>query len=76
MKQFGEACDHECTPTEKPSEGGPITAGRENLAVDECCGGTLDGCCEEEDEPAKQRWWGRYLERIKKATGGQPPKCH
>lgn len=27
--------------------------------------------------PSKTRksWWGRYMERLSKATGGNPPKC-
>jgi YHS domain-containing protein len=27
--------------------------------------------------PPKTRkgWWGRYLDRVQKATGGSPPKC-
>lgn len=82
MRRFGGLCDCECTPIEKPSEGRPFTAtekptiGKE-LAADQCCDGTTDECCtEEEDEPAKQSWWGRYLKRLNKATGGQAPKCH
>jgi len=26
--------------------------------------------------PKRKGWWGRYLERLNKATGGEPPKCH
>jgi len=27
--------------------------------------------------PAKRKgWWGRYLDRLNKATGGKPPCCH
>jgi YHS domain-containing protein len=30
-----------------------------------------------EPSPKKRKsWWGRYLERLNKATGGTPPKCH
>jgi Cu+-exporting ATPase len=25
--------------------------------------------------PKRKGWWGRYLERLNKATGGKPPKC-
>jgi YHS domain-containing protein len=29
-----------------------------------------------ESKPAKRKgWWGRYLERLNKATGGKPPEC-
>ncbi|MFH2218453.1 MAG: YHS domain-containing protein [Pseudomonadota bacterium] len=29
-----------------------------------------------EQKPSKRKgWWGRYLERLNKATGGRPPKC-
>lgn len=24
----------------------------------------------------RKGWWGRYLERLNKATGNKPPKCH
>ncbi len=24
----------------------------------------------------KKGWWGRYLDRLRKATGGKPIKCH
>ena len=28
-------------------------------------------------KPAKHKgWWGRYLERLNKATGGKAPQCH
>ena len=28
-------------------------------------------------KPAKRKgWWGRYLDRVRKATGGTPPCCH
>ncbi len=27
-------------------------------------------------EPKKKGMWGRYLERLEKATGGQAMKCH
>lgn len=28
-------------------------------------------------QPAKRKgWWGRYLDRLNKATGGKPPCCH
>jgi YHS domain-containing protein len=27
-------------------------------------------------EPKKKGWWGRYTERLEKATGGQAMKCH
>jgi len=26
--------------------------------------------------PKRKGWWGRYLDRLNKATGGQPMKCH
>jgi YHS domain-containing protein len=26
--------------------------------------------------PEKKGWWGRYLERLEKATGGKSMKCH
>ncbi len=30
-----------------------------------------------EVKPAKRKgWWGRYLERLNKATGGKTPRCH
>ena len=29
-----------------------------------------------ESKPTKRKgWWGRYLERLNKATGGKPPEC-
>lgn len=29
-----------------------------------------------EQAPSKRKgWWGRYLERLNKVTGGKPPKC-
>lgn len=27
-------------------------------------------------ETKHKSWWKRYLERVKKATEGKPPKCH
>jgi YHS domain-containing protein len=27
-------------------------------------------------EPKKKGWWGRYTERLEKATGGKAMKCH
>ena len=79
MRIFGglKDCECGCDLPKKPTTGGPLTDGRENLVSGQCCGGELDDCCtEEEDEPAKQSLWSRYLERLKKATGGQSPKCH
>ncbi len=30
-----------------------------------------------EQKPSKRKGlWGRYLERLNKATGGKPPHCH
>jgi len=30
-----------------------------------------------EPKPSKRKgWWGRYLERLNKATGGKAPQCH
>ncbi len=30
-----------------------------------------------EQKPVKRKgWWGRYLERLNKATGGKAPQCH
>lgn len=30
-----------------------------------------------EPKPTKKKgWWCRYLERVEKATGGKPIKCH
>ncbi len=30
-----------------------------------------------EPKTAKRKgWWGRYLERLEKATGGKTPHCH
>jgi YHS domain-containing protein len=30
-----------------------------------------------ESKPTKRKnWWSRYLERLNKATGNKPPKCH
>jgi len=30
-----------------------------------------------ETKPAKRKgWWGRYLDRLNKVTGGKPPCCH
>jgi YHS domain-containing protein len=26
--------------------------------------------------PKKKGWWGRYLDRLEKATGGKAMKCH
>jgi YHS domain-containing protein len=26
--------------------------------------------------PKRKGWWGRYLDRLNKATGGKPPCCH
>ena len=26
--------------------------------------------------PKKKGWWGRYLDRLEKATGGKSMKCH
>jgi hypothetical protein len=79
MRIFGSLTDCECgcDIPKKPSEGGPLTAKKENLVADECCGGTTDECCKEEDEPdTRPGLWARYLERLNKATGGQLPKCH
>jgi YHS domain-containing protein len=28
-----------------------------------------------QDALKHKSWWGRYLERLNKATGGKPPKC-
>jgi Cu+-exporting ATPase len=28
------------------------------------------------DKPARKGWWDRYLERVKRATGGRPMSCH
>jgi YHS domain-containing protein len=29
-----------------------------------------------ESKPLKRKgWWGRYLDRLNKTTGGKPPKC-
>ena len=25
--------------------------------------------------PGRKGWWGRYLDRLNKATGGKPPTC-
>ncbi len=30
----------------------------------------------EQKLPKSKGWWGRYLDRLNKATGGEPPKCH
>ena len=30
----------------------------------------------EQKSPKRKGWWGRYLDRLNKATGGEPPKCH
>lgn len=27
------------------------------------------------NSPKRKGWWGRYLDRLNKATGGVPPKC-
>jgi len=59
MKIFGGLknceCECGCDITKKPSEGGPLQGGREDLASGgQCCAGELDDCCtEEEDEPTK-----------------------
>jgi YHS domain-containing protein len=30
-----------------------------------------------ESIPIKRKgWWSRYLDRLNRATGGKPPKCH
>jgi YHS domain-containing protein len=29
----------------------------------------------ESKSPKRKGWWGRYLERLNKATGGKPPRC-
>ena len=26
--------------------------------------------------PKRKGWWGRYLKRLNKATGGKAPQCH
>ena len=79
MRIFGGLTDCECgcDIPKKPTQGGPKSGGvvSENLAADACCGGEKDDCCKEEDEPAKQSWWGKYLDRLGKATGGVPPTC-
>jgi hypothetical protein len=77
MRIFGSLTDCECgcDIPKKPSEGGPKTGGREDLVADQCCDGKSDDCCKEEEEPAKQGWISRYLERIAKSTGGVPPAC-
>lgn len=28
-----------------------------------------------ETSNSRKGWWGRYMERLNKATGGSPPKC-
>lgn len=77
MRIFGGLTDCECgcDIPKKPTEAGPKAGGRTDLVADPCCGGEKDGCCKEEDEPAKQPWWIRYLDRIAKSTGGVPPAC-
>jgi len=78
MRIFGNLtdCGCACMPEEKPTVGGPKSAPKESLVADKCCGGESDDCCkEDEDEPAKQGWISRYLERIAKSTGGVPPAC-
>ena len=36
-----------------------------------------DPCKYLKAKPAKRKgWWGRYLDRLNKATGGKPPCCH
>lgn len=45
-----------------------------------------EGCCKAfEENPEKyigvecakpKGWWGRYMARLQKATGGKPMKCH
>ncbi len=30
----------------------------------------------EPKSPKRKGLWGRYLDRLNKATGGKPPKCH
>lgn len=48
MRIFGSLTDCECArvPTEKPSEGGPVTAAKDP-AIDQCCGGATNECCVE-----------------------------
>ena len=29
----------------------------------------------ESNSPKRKGWWGRYLNRLNKVTGGKPPKC-
>jgi YHS domain-containing protein len=30
----------------------------------------------EQKSPKRKGWWGRYLDRLNKATGGKSPQCH
>ena len=29
-----------------------------------------------QNPPQRKNWWGRYLDRLSKATGDKPIKCH
>jgi YHS domain-containing protein len=44
----------------------------------ESCRKTFEANPDKYLEPTYRKrkgWWGRYLERLNKATGGTPPKC-
>ena len=77
MKIFGSLtdCGCSCVPADKSSGCEPKDIPK-YPASDPCCGEDKEDCCKEEEEPAKQSLWSRYLERLKKITGNQPPKCH
>ncbi len=44
----------------------------------EACRKTFEKNPEEyvaETSNSRKGWWGRYMDRLNKATGGSPPKC-
>ena len=53
MRIFGglKDCDCSCDTPKKPSEAGPKTGAREDLASGQCCAGKSDSCCKDEVDP-------------------------
>ncbi len=53
------------------------TYGNNNyLFCAECCLKAFEANPEKYLKPKKKGFWGRYLERLNKATEGKPMKCH
>lgn len=80
MRIFGGLTDCECgcdIVKKSSDDGGPVWH-REEPVADQCCDGDKDACCtDKEDDPeTRPGLWARYLDRLKKAIGWQPPKCH